>query len=178
MKVRQLERILAMHGAPASFLDTVTRSLRAEGRLPIGGRGVNAPDIGPDEAAWVMIGLAATDVAAQAALRFALQLELALPEGASPRHARNFVDAVQALLGSPETAWEVWEIRVGRSHNFSQIVYRDGHVEPFVLPNVPLSKATSVGSMAFRSEGIISGGLLHQVAIDLSEPQNLVGLVD
>lgn len=164
MNVRQLEKLLIFHGAPTSFLDTVTRVLRAESRLPIGGRGPYAPQIGPDAAAWVMLALAGTDVAAQAGHALHRLLELRLPTGIAARYAPEFVDAVQILLGSPEWAGEVAEIRVGRSHALSQIIYHDGTVEAFVAGEMIAAN----GSMRFRSEGIIGGGLLHQVAIDLA----------
>lgn len=173
MKVRQLERLLVQHGAPASFLDTVTRVLRSESRLPLGGRGVNAPDIGPDEAAWVMVGLAATDVAAQAGYGFHRQLGLELYGNEQPRHAKHFVDAVQVILGSADWASEVAEVRVGRSYPLSQIIYADGHVERFTERG-----ERAFGTASFRSEGVLAGGLLHQVAIDLSGENDLSGLGD
>jgi hypothetical protein len=166
MKVRDLERLLVAHDAPRSFLDTVTRALRSESKLPIGGRGVNAPDIGPAEAAWVMLGLAGTDIAAQAGHAIFRLLELQLPRGEQPRFGeRRFVDAVQIILHDPDRAAEVSEIRVGRSHALSQIIYRDGAIERYVLANVASSEAASVGAMKFRSEGVLTGELLQAVAL-------------
>lgn len=176
MNARQLERLLVQHGAPASFLDVVTRKLREAMRLPKGGRGLNAPEIGGDEAAWTLLGLAGTDTATQAAHAITRLLELRLPAGIEPRHSREFVSAVQIILGSVEWAGEISEVRVGRSCPHSQIIYRDGHVEHFVLPDVSAHAAASVGSARFRSEGVLSGGLLHQVAIDLSGVNDLAGL--
>lgn len=169
MRARELERLLVAHDAPASFLDTVTRVLRTEGKLPIGGRGINAPHISPDEAAWTLLGLAGTDVAAQAVHAIARLLELGLPPGERSRTGeRRFVDAVQMLLHKPELAATVSEVRVGRSHALSQVLYRDGHVERFVLSGISPSKASTVGAMKFRTEGILTGELLHTIANELA----------
>lgn len=174
MRVRQLEFALQELGVPASALDVVTRQLRAQKMLPVGGRGLNAPKIGPDEAAWVLIGLAGSDAAAQAAWALHKQLELRMVPGSAPRHSDEFVSVVQILLGNPDWAGEVVELRVGRSHALSQIIYRDGHVERFVGPDAPHLAAG--GGMRFRTEGVIGGGMLHQIAIDLAEPNNLLGI--
>lgn len=164
MKVRDLERLLVSLGAPSSFLDTVTRVLRSKSRLPIGGRGAHAPDIGPDEAAWIILALAGTDVAARAVEGLARLLDLQLPTGERARFATSFVDAIQVILGSPESAAQIREVRVGRSHALSQIIYCDGEIERFVLPGTSPSSAAEVGSTKFRSEAVLTGGLLVRVA--------------
>lgn len=165
MKARKLERILVSHGAPASFLDTVTRVMRTDGKLPIGGRGPNAPDIGPFEAALMMIALAATDVAARAVEGLSRQISLKT-DAAAPRFADDLPSALQVALGNPDWARQIAEVRVGRTHAFSQIAYCDGHIEYFTIPGT--ANPSGVGSTAFRSEGILSGGLIHQVAIELA----------
>ena len=177
MRVRQLEKILISLGVEASFIDVVTRQLRAAFKLPTGGRGFNAPQIGPDEGAWILVAMAGADTAAHAAHAFGGQLELAIPPGEKPRHHHEFVIAMQLLLRSPDLAAQVQEVRVGQTHALSQIVYRDGTVERFVGPEAR-HLATNGGSMRFRKEGVIGGGMLHQIATDFAEPDNLIGLDD
>ncbi len=171
MKVRELARLLTVHGAPASFTDTVIRVLHSESKLPIGGRGPHAPAIGADEAAWVLVGLASTDVAAQAGHGLNRQLSLSLYGSEPARHDRDFTGAVQIILGNPEWAAAVAEIRVGRSYPLSQIVYADGHVERFTVGG-----QRAFGTTTFRSEGILPGGLLHQVAHELAGLSDLSDL--
>lgn len=168
MRVRQLERLLTTLGASATALDIVTRQLREATRLPIGGRGANAPHITGDEAAWIIIALASTETASQAVAGLSRQTELQLPREVEPRHSRSFVDTVQLILGSQEWAGNVVEIRVGRSHARSQVIYTNGDVENFVLPGMTAKQAEGVGTAAFRSEAVLSRGLLHQVAIELT----------
>lgn len=110
MNIRQLKRLLVLLGAPASFLDIVTRGLRAESRVSIDGEGADAPNIDSDVAAWVLLGFAATDTAAQAAEGLYRQTKLQLRDGQMARHSPVFVDAVQILLGSVEWAGDVAEI--------------------------------------------------------------------
>lgn len=168
MNARDFERFLVERGAPASFLDIVTRKLRQEGKLRIGGRGRHAAEVEHIEAAWIMIGLAATDVAAQAVDGFRRQMELEVPRGVRPRHYTHIVEALQIILGNPQWASKVAEIRVGRTYAHTQIVYHDAPTDHFVLPGTPKDEAAEVGNRAFRSEGVLSGGLIHEAALALA----------
>lgn len=60
MRARQFERDLSsLSFWSESEIDQCTRQLRGSGVLPVGGRGLNAPDITVEHAAAILIGLAA-----------------------------------------------------------------------------------------------------------------------
>jgi len=62
MRVREFERRLqALTPWNASEIDQRTRALREIGLLAVGGRGLNAPQINPDGAAYVVLSLAVTN---------------------------------------------------------------------------------------------------------------------
>src|SRR3954454_620444 len=97
MKARGLERLLIGNGVGSSKIDAVTRRLRHSGRLPKGGRGPNAPDIGPTEAATVLLALAGSSTGAEADLRLE-KLETLPLRGSRRAHPTTLLATLIKLL--------------------------------------------------------------------------------
>lgn len=171
MIARDLERMLVMAQASPSGLDLVLRSLRDNGAIPIGGRGTNAPKIGNVEASAILLALAASDVAGKSYLALAgLRALRFAASSVSARYSESLIDTVRSLLGDPVLANGVREIRVCRNLPLAEIFYNDGTVERFVHEDV-LVDAAGFGGACFRSEGVLSGGLLTTVALKLKTPR-------
>lgn len=168
MNAKQLERNLAEMGASASAVDVVVRKLREAFKVSTGGRGVNAHSLTADEVAWIVACYAGSDVAAQAAhtlLRLSDLIGVGDPYGF--RHSNDFLASFQVILADPEKAWDVWEVRIARNMPIASIQYRDGTIEKFVSSE-HRNHGQGYGTTAFRSEGVLSAGLIHQLAIDLT----------
>ena len=169
MIVRELERVLVACGADASPLDVVTRQLRECGALPIGGRGKHAPQIGPQEAASVLLSYVATASVAGAVPTALLRMkDLARPQKMPARHGSSFVNVVATLLGDPAAAAEIEEVRVCRNMPLADIVYADRAVERFMGRSLAWERASEYGRDSLRSEGVIAGGVFRRVAAALA----------
>jgi hypothetical protein len=162
MRVRELERLLIDRGAGAAKLDAVTRRLREMKRLPTGGRGPNAPRIGPEEAAAILIALAGSAKGAEADLRLTKLAGLSLVQGGK---AKTLINAVTQLLKHPELLAGLREVRVGRTTRHAVFVSNDGRTEEF---RSEIQKAAV--SNKFYVEGVLPSQVLRVVADALKVP--------
>lgn len=160
MNVRQFEKFIVQYGATAASLDMITRKLRSKDLLPVGGRGPNAPTIGPSEAAWILLVLAGCSIPAAAdatANRVrTLKSEWKRPDGLN----WNLHNVVRDLLVDRNALNDVKEIRVCRSAAAATIVYEDGREEHFVGSNLPYLAHPDLRGLDFRVEGVLSKQLL------------------
>src|SRR5438045_3744774 len=103
MRAREFESELsALSFWSPSEIDQCTRQLRQAGLLPIGGRGLNAPDITPEHAALILIGLAAARRAAD--VKAAVQTYASMPAlGEAFFGAETFARALTLMLSSWRT---------------------------------------------------------------------------
>lgn len=155
MKVRDLERLLTAQGVSAAKMDGITRKLRECGRLPTGGRGINAPTIGPSEAAIILIAVAGSPKANEADTRVA-KLEPLLSSGHV--RGRTLHEAVTFLLADPMNLASLTEVRIARTTRRAAFIFRDGTVEEF--------HAAKPGARRdrFSVDGIMAAPLLELVA--------------
>ena len=155
MRVRDLERLLTAQGVGAAKIDGITRKLRESGRLPLGGRGTNAPVIGAREAAIILIAVAGSAKANEADERMRkLESLRCTAEG----KASALVEAITSLLEDRPGLDAVAEIRVSRTRRRAAFHFRDGRIGNF-LPSKPDGRVDR-----FSVEGILSGPLLKLVA--------------
>ena len=166
MNAKQLERLLSKLGANASALDVVTRKLRAAFDLKTGGRGLNAHDLTTAEVSWIITAYAGSEVAAKADVTLSRLIELD-GVGEKFRHSGDFLTSLQLILGEQELAREVSEVRICRNIPIAEIHYKDGSKEKFV-PAKDRINGASFGNASYRSEGVLSAGLIQQLAIELS----------
>lgn len=157
MNTRELEALIAAHGGSPSQLDKITRGLRAAMKLPVGGRGLNAPSLDHSAAAWVLLAYMGSEVASQPG-RTVMRTADVWGNGtdADYRVTRWFPGAVQLILADPATASTIKEIRFAQNSIFAAIAYKDGRVETF-------------GShpAGFRIEGVATGELIEAIATGL-----------
>ena len=165
MHAKQLERLLAALGANPSAIDVVTRKLRAGFDLKTGGRGLNAHDLTNAEVSWIVAAYAGSEVAAKADAALARLMELK-GVGEKFMHSGDFLTSLQLILAEPKAAYQVSEVRVCRNLPRAEIHYKDGTKEKFV-PAKDRANGEGFGNAIYRSEGVLSAGLIQQLAIEL-----------
>lgn len=161
MRVRDLERMLIASGAGAAKIDAITRRLRKAGRLPKGGRGTNAPDVGASEAAAILIALAGSTKGPEADMR--LQKLEGLP-CSNTSSAPTLLLALTAVLEDPSKLAEIQEIRIGRTNRRACFVKLNGSKLDFHRSSD--TRPTS----RFYVEGVLPGPLLEEVRHALERP--------
>lgn len=154
MLVRELERLLAEHGVGAAKLDAVTRKLREASKLPKSGRGPNAPHIGAQEAACILIAVAGSTKGTEADVRLAK-----LAETKCGRF--TLADTITALLAEPSKLDAIELVKVGRTTRHADVVHADGSVSAY--------RSGIFDDKRFRVEGVLPAALLKLVASALSD---------
>ena len=168
MRVRSLERLLTAQGVSAAKMDGITRKLRESGRLPKGGRGINAPIIGPDEAAIILIAVAGSARANEANVRVA-KLETLLRDGKPGAH--TLLEAIRSLLADPASLDAMAQVRIARTKRKAAFIFRDGSVEEFHTAR-PDGRADR-----YYVEGILSAPLLKLVARAIRDDEDHLGIL-
>ena len=168
MRVRGLERLLTAQGVSAAKMDGITRKLRESGRLPTGGRGINAPIIGPNEAAIILIAVAGSPKSNEADTRVA-KLQPLLSNGRA--RSRTLLDAVTALLADPTNLDTITEVRISRTKRRAAFIFRSGKVEEFHSAK-PDGRADR-----FYVEGILGTPLLELVARAIRDGKGQPGVL-
>ena len=121
MRVREFERLLAAQTSnwSASEIDQRTRALRAAGKLPVGGHGLNAPDVQAEQAAMILIALAATERASasvEAVDNYASLRWQRLQKGETAfAGKRTFGEALIAILEDRDNERAVAEVQICRT---------------------------------------------------------------
>jgi hypothetical protein len=164
VKVRDLERFLAGNGVDAAKIDAITRKLRDSGRLPKGGRGVHAPQIGARETAIILVAVAGCSKGLEADARMEKLEGLRSKSGKGA--GTPLVEAIEALLLDRTRLKKVTSVRVGRTARQATIYFRDKTVEEF-LPARPRDQEGR-----FWVEGVLPGSLLELVASAVAPDSN------
>ncbi len=124
MRARSLElNLVNTEAVGAADIDGRNRALRALDLLPTGGRGPHAPNISPEHAAYMLLGLGSASVAAdagRAAKRYASFVNPAAPK------AGTLLIYLTDLLSHPDAANKIEEVRMCRTHPWVMIVAADG----------------------------------------------------
>lgn len=154
MHMKALERLISERGVDASKADSITRKLRESGHLPSGGRGANAPKIGPREAAIFLIAVAGSPKAIDAPMRVEKLVKLR-----AGSHGPTFLAAVESLLADPAQIENVVEVRVARTQRRATVVSEGGDVTRF---SPATRNKTKTGRLSV--EGILDGELICEVA--------------
>lgn len=161
VNARDLERLLTAQGVGGAKMDAVTRKLRESGRLPKGGRGTNAPTIGPNEAATILIAVAGSAKGNEADARVG---KLECLRSTSDDHAkRTLLEVLALLLEDPSELANVAEVRVARTQRRAAIHSIDGRVEEFRAPK-PENRTDR-----FCVEGILPSPLLRLISLAIGD---------
>lgn len=161
VNVRDLERLLTAQGVGSAKMDAITRKLRESGRLPKGGRGINAPTIGAKEAATILIAVAGSAKGNEADVRVE-KLE-ALRSTTGDHGKQSLHDVLTLLLREPSELNDMAELRVARTQRRASIHFVDGRVEEFRAPK------PDARTDRFYVEGILPSPLLQLVAAAICE---------
>ena len=162
MNAKQLERLLTPFRVNPSAFDVVTRKLRESFSLATSGRGMNAHNLTIDETAWLLAAYAGSEVAAKAAET----LKRLIPLQSDEKVNSGFLFNLQLILRGEIT--NVQEVRVCKNADLAVIRYQDGTEVKFVRPE-HLGEARGFGEAIYRSEGILTGGLLKTLAIEFAD---------
>lgn len=169
MRAREFESsLIGLSPWRPSEIDQRTRGLRDAGMLPVGGRGLNAPDIEPQHAAAILLSLAASDRAPDAVDAARTRLEMVPVEGKSPAATQNFATALAAILSDPDYKLKVKRVVVCRTWPEASIEYRGTHGKREFVTYRPADFPKQGYGFAARVDTTLDGGLLHQLAIDLA----------
>ena len=161
MNAKDLERLLEAQGVSHAKMDGITRKLRESGSLPTGGRGTNAPMIGPTEAAIILIALAGSAKANEADDRVEkLKRLISTSKG---KASRTLLDVITSYLDGGSNLDVLSEVRVSRTKRRAACHFRDGQIEEF------LSLRPDIRADRFYVEGILSAPLLALVARALGD---------
>jgi hypothetical protein len=153
MNAKDLERLFASHGANPSGFTVVVQKLREAFKVSVGGRGFNAHDLTADEMAWVAATYVGSEVPARASETLARLLKLRAVDS----EPKDFILCFRLILSRDIKG--VREIRIARNADFAQIIFHKG--APWTFANWRAPAATPP---AFRSEGVLSAGLIDMLA--------------
>jgi hypothetical protein len=155
MDAKNLERLLASHGAGASGIAVVVQKLRAAFKVSVGGRGFNAHDLTASEISWIVATYLGSETPARASETLARLLKLrATVAEAKPK---EFILCFDLILR--RDIKRVREIRIARNADFAQIIFDKG--APWTFANW---RAPNAALPMLRSEGVLSAGLIEVLA--------------
>jgi hypothetical protein len=175
MKVADLVHFLSgpLGGWPESDASQRARRLRESRMLPSGGHGVNAPHIGAEHAATLLIGLAACRTAADvvpSVATYAPMIPVGTVDGSDFLGCGTFADAMEKILGSYDPAKPIARVIVHRSWPQAEIYWRKGRSGVDQKQTYRPAESKEVGYGFLLSESVtIDGALLHQLSIDLDD---------
>lgn len=122
---KKFERFKISRGCSETKLDTQNRDLRKKGHLSAEGRGPHAKDIGPPEAAIMLLSYLGSGKAVKSEARFKA-LQSIVDEG-----GRTLLDALTQCL---EEDVDVVQVRVSRLRKRAAIRWADGSETLFASP--------------------------------------------
>ena len=154
MNAKDLERLLASHGANPSGVAVVVQKLREAFKVSVGGRGFNAHDLTADEMSWIVATYVGSEVPARASENLDRLLKLRAVDSADPK---DFILCFRLILSRDIKG--VREIRIARNADFAQIKFNRGASWTFASRRSP-----TAAPPAFRSEGVISAALIDMIA--------------
>ena len=134
--------------------------------LPQGGHGVNAPQVGPEHAATMLIGLAAEKAvhAPVAVMDYASLTALKGDFGGR----KIFAEALELILSDQELAEGVETVRICRSWKEATIFYQKGERRK-VTKFAPSDRPETGYGFPVSVDLSFSGGFLSQLALELAE---------
>jgi len=148
-------------GADKLTLDSIGGSLRKAGMVSVGGRGPHAPDITPEDARNIILGLLGSDNASKAAEAVKVLLELKSEDG------RKAGDEILQLFTDPKYREGLSAIHVTRNFPLVELFwgieeYPDG-IEGMFPPQREERFGTLNGAPAMQIKAILDGNVVHTI---------------
>ncbi|MGH6924590.1 MAG: hypothetical protein ACRED5_12700 [Propylenella sp.] len=186
MRAREFEKLICgFSNRSRADLDVRTRKLREHRMLPVGGRGLHAAQIGPRDAATMLIAVSGSKNAVDAVTAVMTFAPL-VPIGGRTRSfagCETLSEAIEDMLAKPALADRVLEVRfilppasdAGRfirHEAIAAIRWTENEVgqscyyttEAFASE---IDDTDSLGQGSIRDEVVIGGGVIHQLSLDL-----------
>lgn len=161
-----LNRVLSvLAGINQAHLDRIGGSLRKEGLISAGGRGINAPDMSPEDVKNIILGLLATDNSSQAAKAVKEISEWKTEAG------KNFGETVTAIFSDPEMAVKVSFISVFRNFPTASIGWSKLNPEKDVDEPVPDIEYFTPGGAKVEGKKILIEASITNGAINTIVPR-------
>lgn len=173
MNAKQLERDLSFFGGfGLSEMDQRSRRLRESGLLPNSGRGRGAPDLTPQHAANIIIGLGASDRADLAGAAVILYSALKPSTGESFGFAgcQTAGEMVTSLLEDHEDRYDIYSLTFCRSWPKITVTLSKSRVFEFGYNTSENAAKAGFKTLAIRQEVIFEGPVIAQIASDLHPP--------
>lgn len=180
MRHREFFDLLGEHSAlSAADLDGRGRELRKAGLIGTGPRGLHAPHVTAAEAARILIALAGSKKAIDAAAAVKLFWGLGHIGGANRHDTKTFGDTLTAVIADEESANRLHEVRIGLPGKskglldkpFAKIVWRDG--DEAVFRSDSSSRGDKlfihIGGMRMGAETYVGGELIAYIAGKIGE---------
>jgi hypothetical protein len=136
-------------------LDRIGGSLRKSGMVSVGGRGNNAPQITPEDAKNIILGLLGSDNASQAA-----DAVKKLSDLVSPETGRRAGDAIIHLFTNPDYRYNLTAIEVTR--NFPEVALSWGFIdEPDTIREEVFSDGNYTGNLRVMAR--LDGAVIREI---------------
>ena len=160
MNAKDLERLLASHGANPTGVEMVFRRLREALKVSVSGRGFNAHNLTAYEMTLSTIAYLGSEAPSRAPETLARLSKLKCMDV----RPNDFILCFQLVLlrdikSLGRDIKDLREIRIARNADFAQIIFHDG--PPLTFINWRTHGATPP---AFRSEGVVSAALIDILA--------------
>ena len=175
MTGKELERLLeSLTPLSERDLDARGRELRKMRMVPSGGRGLNAPEFGPEHMANFLLAVAGTDNASHAARAVMDYAPLVPSDGRYNGFAvaETFADAITEMFARPEAANSVKKIRICRSHPIAEIRWEQSGEEMrtfYVQEDAGEVNPAGIGGASMTVWAEIGPGLIKQVHIEIED---------
>jgi hypothetical protein len=154
----------------AAAIDQTFRALRATKLIPTSHKGLPAIELTPEHVAYILIALAIDDTPAGRAEKVLAWATM------SPRKDNttffSFVHALETILRDPCARLRLSDVRVCREWPYAAFSAGDERVTyEFGFRTPDEARAHGFRVTPCRSEFVLSGGALQQLAINLATPE-------
>lgn len=160
MRIRQFEQELSQLSAwSRAEIEQRTRGLRESDRLPVGGRGLNAPAMEPAHAAAILIAAAVAQSASDSPVavdRYGAMKPIDKVDG------HTFYEVLTAILSDPTDKLDLQHVTICRSWPEAEIRFGQ-HAVIYRATDLP----TQGYGFPIRVDVTFSGGVLQYLAMEI-----------
>lgn len=140
-------------------VETRAKYLREAGMLPVGGRGLFAPEISEEDEAKIIFSIMSTGIQRNAP-QTTIQCSALKKDGKD--YSSTLLEELTEILSSSEKAYNVEELVISRTFPKAVIKFTSG--ESFVF--LPEGESSLHGQAPFEIFASLSGDILHQLTCE------------
>ena len=160
MNTLEIARSMTAFGWPQADGIKRIRVLREAGLLPQGGRGGNAPDVGPRHVAVALIGFAASTNASHIAAAVETYGTMSLVAGNIAGNG-SFLEALTIVFENPHLAARIETLRICRSWPEARIVARRDDRDPEMAHYARAADRAAARDRHLRIDVTLAGALIR-----------------